>query len=236
MTVYVVAIVEGHTETRCIERLLHRIWSGLLLRPERLHVLNVLRKPRTGLVHPNGVLLAEQIEKAAVRLAARLQEEAGSRSLILVALDAERDCPAQLGRALQARATAARSDVAISCVLAKEMFENWIVAGASTLGGILGLPVHIPARTNVEDMNGATWLDQQLRSVRGNAKYEKADFAIHFVQAMNLSEARDNSPSFDKLCRELEKLIPSPPAPEAGAGEPPPPVAEPPTPALPPVP
>ena len=32
MTLYIVPIVEGHTEQGCIERLLHRVWVELLCR------------------------------------------------------------------------------------------------------------------------------------------------------------------------------------------------------------
>ena len=210
MIVFVVAIVEGHTERTSFERLLQRIWHELG-RPERLQVLEGVRAPRSSLIHPNGVALCEAIENVAIQLCPHLRHNPGCQSLILIDIDAERDCPAQLGPRLVAAANAARADLTIACVLAKRMFENWIVAGASTLGGVLNLPDPLPARTDVEAMNGSTWLDTQLRSVTPNSKYKKADHAIEFVKAMNLPEARSTSPSFARLCKKLECIPRCPP-------------------------
>jgi hypothetical protein len=38
MTLYIVPVVEGQTEQGCVERLLQRVWYGLLCQPERLQV------------------------------------------------------------------------------------------------------------------------------------------------------------------------------------------------------
>jgi hypothetical protein len=98
----------------------------------------------------------------------------------------------------------------IACVLAKRMFENWIVAGASTLDGVNELPSPLPARDQFEDRSGAAWLEEQLRTQNQARKYKKTVDAEVFVRAMNLQECRANSPSFDKLCRDLESLESSP--------------------------
>ncbi len=205
MIVFIVAIVEGHTERIALERLLQRIWLELG-RPERLQVLEGVRAYRSSLIHLNGVALGEAVEKAAIQLAFYLRRNPGCQSLLLIDIDAEKDCPAQLGPRLAAVAHATRADLNIACVLAKQMFENWIVAGASTLGGVLGLPDPLPARPDVEAINGSMWLDTQLRSVTPNSKYKKADHAIEFVKAMNLPEARRTSQSFERLCKKLESI------------------------------
>jgi hypothetical protein len=112
---------------------------------------------------------------------------------------------------LLAAATQVRSDAPIACVLAKRMLENWIVAGASTLAGVNGLPAPLPARDQFEDRSGAAWLEAQLRSKNKARKYKKTADAEAFVRAMALQECRDNAPSFDKLCRELAARLPKPP-------------------------
>src|SRR5205823_1816550 len=99
----------------------------------------------------------------------------------------------------------ARSDARIACVLAKQMLENWIVAGASTLAGVNGLPDPLPPRDNFEDRSGVHWLEGQLRSKDRARKYKKTVDAKEFVRFVDLSECRQNSPSFDKLCRDLEQ-------------------------------
>jgi hypothetical protein len=88
------------------------------------------------------------------------------------------------------------------------MLENWIIAGASTLGGINGLPNSLQLPDNPEEHSGAAWLDQQIRSRNSARKYEKTTDAAAFVKKMNLTQCRSSSPSFDKLCRDLEKLLP----------------------------
>jgi hypothetical protein len=93
----------------------------------------------------------------------------------------------------------------IACVLAKKMLENWIVAGASTLAGVNGLPDPLPPRDQFEDRKGAHWLEAQLRAKNRARKYRKTVDAKVFVQSLHLAECRQNSPSFDKLCRDLEQ-------------------------------
>ena len=135
MTVFIVAIVEGHTEEIALERLLQRIWHELLGRTERLQILDGVRAARSRLIHKDGVSLAEAVEKAAIQLAPHIRRDPSCQSLMLIDIDAEKDLTCELGPRLNSVAKSARGDLNIACVLAKRMFENWIVAGASTLGG-----------------------------------------------------------------------------------------------------
>lgn len=208
MTFYVVPIVEGQTEVSCIERLLQRIWMELLTAPVRLQVLPASRGKRDALVNPKHPDFKTKIEEAYAKLARRLRHDSSGRGLLLLLLDAERDCPAELAPRLLEAALRVRSDTPIACVLAKRMLENWIVAGASTLAGVHDLPEPLPARDQFEERSGAAWLEAQLRSRNNTRKYKKTADAEPFVRAMNLQECRANSPSFDKLCRELETRFP----------------------------
>jgi hypothetical protein len=211
MTFYIVPIVEGQCEVGCIERLLQRIWVELLAGPSRLQVLPASRGKRDGLVNPSKGELAAKVEEAHAKLTRRLRGDSSSRGLLLLLLDAEGDCPAELAPKLLEAAKKARSDVDTICVLAKRMLENWIVAGASTLAGVHDLPDTLPARDQFEDRSGAAWLEAQLRSRNKARKYKKTADAEPFVRGMDLQECRANSPSFDKLCRELERRLPHAP-------------------------
>jgi Domain of unknown function (DUF4276) len=231
MNVYVAPIVEGQTEQGCVERLLHRVWGELLHRPERLQVLEPFRGHRDALGHANGVALTESVQKAFLKLQAKLRKDAQAQSLLLILLDAEGDCPAELAPRLLETARQARRDATISCVLAKRMLENWIVAGASSLAGVNGLPDPLQFPKDPEDRSGSLWLNEQLRGRDRGRKYTKTADAAVFVRAMNLQECRAKSPSFDKLCRELEARLPrtegrtgtadqAPPEPRAEGPEP----------------
>jgi hypothetical protein len=222
MTFYIVPLVEGHTEVGCIERLLHRVWNELLTPTTRLQVLPASRGKRDALINPENTDFPQKIEEAYAKLARQLHRDPSSRGLLLLLLDAEGDCPAELAPTLLQAATTVRSDAPIACVLAKRMVENWIVAGASTLAGVNGLPDPIPPRDQLEERSGVAWLEVQIRSTNRARKYKKTADAEPFVRKRNLQECRDNSPSFDKLCRELEARISQPqPAPEPGDESPP---------------
>src|SRR5262249_3435824 len=152
------------TEAGCVERLLQRVWTELLAGPVRLQVLAPSRGKRDALISPAGTDLADKIKEAYLKLSRRLRRDSSGRGLLLLLLDAEGGCPAELAPRLLQTARLARSDTDIACVLAKRMFENWIVAGASTLAGVNGLPDPLRPPDNPEDCSGTAWLDQQLRS------------------------------------------------------------------------
>jgi hypothetical protein len=221
MTVYVAPVVEGQTEQGCVERLLQRTWGQLLGRPERLQVLEPFRRPRGQLVQTSGAALAKAVQEAHLKLRAKVKRETDARSMVLVLIDAEDECPATLApRLLFVARTALPPDINSACVIAKRMLENWIVVGASTLAGVNGLPDPLPARDQFEERSGAAWLEGQLRSRNAARKYKKTVDAEAFVRAMDLHECRLNSPSFDKLCRDLVTFFPPPPV-ESGHTSPP---------------
>lgn len=220
MTFYIAPIVEGHTEQGCVGSLLHRVWTGILGRSEDLRVLEAGRGSRDALISPRGEVLAAQMERAALRLHAQVKRDATAGSLVLLLLDAEGDCPARLGpRLLETARKALPTFVPVACVLAKRMLENWIVAGASTLAGVSGLPDPLPPRDGFEDHSGVNWLRQQMRKQARNRKYEKTIDALAFIRRMDLHECRTNSPSFDKLCRDLQRDWQPPPAAERTVSE-----------------
>lgn len=165
MTLYIAPIVEGHTEQGCLEPLLQRVCGQLLTLPERIQVQEPFRGHRDSLVHANGLELTNTVNKAFIKLTAKMKKDATARPLVLILLDAEGDCPATLApRLLTVARDALPPNTPISCVLAKRMFENWIVAGASTLAGKNGLPNSLPERDKFEERNGAAWLGAQIHS------------------------------------------------------------------------
>lgn len=214
MTLYIASIVEGQTEQSCLERLLQRTWAELLGQTERLQVLEPFHGPRDKLIYSQSDLI-RTIEQSLQKLHIKANREPDAMKLLLILLDAEGDCPAALAPQLfKAAREIAPVNFSISCVMPKRMLENWIVAGASTLGGINNLPNPLPARDQFEERSGAAWLDEQLRSVNKTRKYKKVIDAREFINKMDLNECRTNSPSFDKLCHEFEKQVTDAPSPD----------------------
>lgn len=122
MTVRLGCIVEGHGEQESIRVLVKRL-SSVLHPGIHVEVPIVLRVSRSRVIKPG------ELERS-VELAARRVGPAGP---LLILMDSDDDCPAQLGPDLLRRARSARSDRKISVVLAKREFEAWFLASALSL-------------------------------------------------------------------------------------------------------
>ncbi len=150
---------------------------------------------------PKGTLIkAGGLERAVQRAARGTQE----RDAILVVLDADGACPAQLGPALVARAQGARSDRQVRVVIANNEFEAWFLAAAVSLQGVGHLrrvltPPADPER--VRDAKG--WLTEHSDA---RYPYRPARDQEAFAHEFDLQLARC-APSFDKLWRDLCSLI-----------------------------
>lgn len=216
MTLYIAPIVEGQTEELCLERILHRVWNDVLVAPHRLQVLKPIRGHRSSLARAGHPELEQRVGEAQLELARRLSKDALGRGLVLLLLDADKDCPATLGPALLTRAVAVRSDLDISCVLAKRQLENWFKAAGESLRGVCGLPDDVTTPPDPEDGSGATWLTQQLQRHNPQAKYKKPGDGVKLAAAVDVALCRQNSPSFDKLCRDLGARV-TPPGSDSGA-------------------
>ncbi|MGL4554443.1 MAG: DUF4276 family protein [Gemmataceae bacterium] len=213
MTLFVASIVEGETEERCVKALLSGIWRDLLHAAdlEPLAVLEPIPAHRSSLVKEGHPELGRMVERAVRGLQARLRHSAADRGFVLLLIDADEDCPARLGPQLLGRARAARNDADIVCVLAKRELENWFKAAATSLAGVIGLPGDLTVPANPEAGSGDTWLTRQMQRKDRTRKYTKPADAIELAQRMDYQQCRDNAPSFDKLCRELEARLPQPP-------------------------
>lgn len=136
-------VVEGHGEVHAVPVLLRRIAAELG------HVVKVTRPVR---IRRNRVERAGELERA-VELAFR---DAGKTGSILVLLDAERDCPAQLALALASRAEAVRPDGMVRVVLAKTEFECWFLAAAASIGGRRGIAGCVAAPAGGRPVSNST--------------------------------------------------------------------------------
>lgn len=189
--VTIAPIVEGHGEVASAPILIRRIGSEMLDRV--LDVKKPLRLPKSSLLHRPGEL------ERYVELAAR---QIGSDDGILLLLDSDTDCAAELGSALLLRMRAARADRHIACVLAVCEFENWFLAGLSSLAGRRGFPATVADVDSAESVRDAKGL---LKKLTQRPYSETADQPA-LASVIDLSRVRASSPSFDKLCRDLHRL------------------------------
>lgn len=192
-TIQIRPIVEGHGEHEAVPILIRRIVQEL---DPSLHidVLKPVRISRSKIGKPG------ELERA-VNLAAR---EFPGKGGILILLDSDDECPAKLGPELLARATAARSDVALAVVLAKQECEAWFLASAEALRGLRGLSATLQPPPDSEAIRGAKeWLS---RHMPGSQQYRETLDQPALSARFDLNLAR-RAPSFRKCYRDVARLV-----------------------------
>lgn len=189
----IATVVEGQGEVAAVPALLRRIVAEVS--PDTW--INVSRPYRVG---RDSLIKAGGIEAAVAAVAG----QGGARTGVLVLFDADDDLPCVLGPQLLARASAARADLPASVVLAKREFEAWFLAAAPSLRGMRGLAHDLERPADPEqprDCKG--WLTERRTDKRA---YKPVADQAALAEVFDLAMARANSPSFDKLWRDVERL------------------------------
>lgn len=189
----IASIVEGHGDVRAVPILLRRI-AQRLFPGSAVEFLRPIRVGRYKIIKPG------ELERA-VELAAR---QTGDRGSILILLDAEDDCPAELGPALLERAIDARRDRDIRVVLAKREYEAWFLAAIGSIAGSRGIDQRAAPPDDPEMIRDAKgWLTAHRPS--GWIYRETLDQPA--LSAIFDLEAARAAPSFEKLWRDVSRLL-----------------------------
>ena len=188
----IAAIVEGHAEVEAVPLLLRRIFAQLGA-PE----IQVARPFR---IKRNRVVKAGELERA---ISQTIRDRDGVAG-IMVLIDSDDDCPAELGGQLLDRAKKA-TQLPVAVVLAHRVFECWILGSKESLRGINGIAENATAPLTPENIRGAKeHLTQNM--IRGR-RYLAVDDQVRFAEKFDLNLARQRCPSFDKCFREVERLL-----------------------------
>jgi len=190
-------IVEGDGDAGATPILLRRIWTELL-GGEYLEVLKPYTGKRQKVVQPSE--LARILDLAV----SKLRPESDDPAMILILLDADDDPSCILGPKLLDQARRIRGDADISCVIADVDFETWFVAAAASLTRFLNLPADSDLPETPEQSRqgkGKGWIKGRY------PRYSPTVDQPRMTAAMDLHLCRQRSPSFDELCRELEKRL-----------------------------
>lgn len=196
----IVPIVEGQAEVQAVPVLLRRILAVL-----EVHHVEVARPFRVGRYK---VVKQGELERA-VRYAIMDRRNAEA---LLILLDADDDCPAQLGRtlALQAQAVTQKP---VAVVLANRELEAWFLGAKESLRGQRGIRMDAVPPASPEAIRGAK--EALSRNMVGQ-RYLEVDDQPALAAAMDLEAARRRCASFDKLMREVARLVAELPRPESG--------------------
>lgn len=131
--------------------------------------------------------------------------EAGTGGVIVCILDADDDCPAEIGPEILHIIEAARPDIPASVVVAKHEYENWLIASAKSLRN------HKRIRDTAESPDDP----EQIGDVKGflarrlmveGAFYSPTVDQPALTTYLDFDLAR-TCDSFDKLYRDLTRIL-----------------------------
>jgi len=191
---FVAPIVEGHGEVQALPILLQRILDEL--RADATIRFNPALRVKVGSFLNDQEYFAKHLE-----LAAR-KAKPHAKGFVLILLDCEDQCPAQLGRSLAAKAVQLRSDVPSLVVLAYREYETWFLAAARSLRGVGDLPADLeppPAPEMIRDAKG--WLGDRLPG-----GYNPPNHQPIFTRKFAFDEAA-SIPSFTRMRERLRGLL-----------------------------
>ena len=190
----VVPIVEGDGEVAAVPILLCRI--GAWLSPEwPVTVAHPIRVRRDRFLNRE-----EEFRRHLLLAAAK----AGDDGWILVLMDADDDCPAALGPRTLERAQQIVPHRTLSVVFANREYEAWFIAAAESLRGQRGFEFEQTRDLDPEGpRNAKGWLEERMTG----GKYRETTDQPAFSAIMDLSQARDASRSFRKLCSDWSNAM-----------------------------
>ena len=148
-------------------------------------------------------MFAERHLENAVEFACRKLEQVTRNGAVLVLLDADSDCPAEIAPSLLRRVRDVRPGIRASVVVAKSEYEAWFLAAAHSLRGVFVDEAEPPDDPELI-RSAKAYLTKNYLS--RDVRYSETVDQPRFTARMDLDEARA-SPSFDKLCRDLEGLF-----------------------------
>lgn len=184
----IACVVEGHSEVASLPLVLRKLNPYLIvpppIRPGKSRFLN------------------DELEFRRTLLLAKAK--CGPGGAVLIFLDADDDCPAQKGPEILAKASTVIPGTDIACVLAEREYEAWFLAAFDSLRTHLGLSADIPKPGHPERIRNAKG---HLRELLGRSYNTIVDQPA-LTARMDFDEARKHAASFDKLCRDIERLCP----------------------------
>jgi len=186
----IVPIVEGFAEVESLPILLRRVLNRI--GSSEIRVAHPFRVKRYQVVREG------QLERA-LQQAVRSRADPGG---VLILLDADDDCPAELGPRLLNRCRKA-TQLPVSVILATREFEAWFLGAKESLRGTRGIATDATSPQDPENVRGAK---ERLTRNMVQRRYVAVDDQPALAQAMDLEMAQARCPSFDKFVRQVAHL------------------------------
>lgn len=189
-------IIEGHGEEEALRVLINTVLTAIGSNAYPI-IIRPIRVPWGTLVNVDGEL---------ERYAAMAISDGGPSAKLIVVLDADDSCPAELGPQLLQRIVTRFPNNSASVNIADREYESWFIASSESIAQHFGSQLTLQVPTEIERIRGAKqWL---ARNVLGRSYKETVDQAS-LSSAVEVPLARRRSQSFDRFCREVERLLTS---------------------------
>lgn len=187
-------IIEGHGEEEALRVLINTILAAAESDVYPL-IVSPYRVPWGTLVNVEGEL--ERYSAMAIR-------DGGHNTRLIVVLDADDRCPAELGPMLLQRLNTRFPNNPASVNVADREYESWFIASAESIAGHVGCTSSIELPSPIETIRNAKgWIG---RNILQRSYKETADQAS-FSSCIDVPIARGRSHSFNRLCSEVERLL-----------------------------
>ncbi|MEW6303097.1 MAG: hypothetical protein AB1705_06480 [Verrucomicrobiota bacterium] len=187
---FIAPIVEGHGDVQSVPLLLRRFATDFA--PASQLRLNPAIRVKVGSFLNNNDYFKRHVE-----LAARKARQ-WPNSCVLIVLDCEDGCPAELGPDILRRARDCRPDVVTIVILAYREFETWFLAAAASLRGVCGLPLDLEPPANPEALRDAKgWLSGKM-----GRPYNEPEHQPRLTAVFSFEEAQ-GAKSFARTVRKM---------------------------------
>lgn len=126
---------------------------------------------------------------------------------ILIVLDADDDCPKDLGQSLRGRARATAPHIPIEVVVANREYEAWFLAGLASLRRAGKIPPGARLARPLESIESIRNCKKPLRELLGRP-YEETTDQADFTGALPFTQSMERrSRSYFWLTRKLDALV-----------------------------
>lgn len=208
----VAPIIEGHGEVEAVGVLLRRVAAEMasatiqVVKPFRLPKGKLL-PGKTGARRVDGQELRRALDTASTLLK---YADSSARKFAMLICDADEDLACEIAPRILAEARVVRADLDLACVIANREYETWFIAAAESLAKHLAVRPGDEAimsdpegRQSHTGARGEKWVSDRFRG----PSYQKTVDQAKLTGAMDLTLCRARSPSFDKLCREVQRRV-----------------------------
>lgn len=186
-----ICIVEGEGEVQAVRSLLHKVigWESYVDIPRPKNA-----NGRNNLLKEGGL---ERFLKLA-----RTEPQCDG---VLVLIDADEDCAANLAKDLAARAERLHLPFPVAIVCAKCEYEAWFLASLEAIRGSCDISHDARFEGNVEEIQGPKgWLTRQMP--RGTI-YRETHHQVRMTEQLEPELVREKSRSFRRLEHAIQELI-----------------------------